>query len=91
MPREFDFGFKTEPCLRLQRIEEILRQQRIFDPAPSRPTLIKLIEDGTLEGLLTSVGYVVYEYSFKAWVRSFQPQANIQQATKPKLRIAVGA
>lgn len=91
MRNEFDFGFTTEPCLRLQRVEEILRRKRILDPAPSRPTLIKLIEDGTLEGIKTSVGYVVYEYSFVAWVRSLQPQSQPQHASRPKLKLAASA
>ncbi len=86
--KRFDFGFKTETSLRLQRVEEILRSQRIFEPIPSRNTLIKLIEDGTLSGMKTSVGYVVYEYSFIQWVRSFQPQRFDQQNAKPKLSIA---
>lgn len=88
MAKHFNFGFETETCLRLQRAEEILRSQRIFEPIPSRNTLIKLIEDGTLAGMKTSVGYVIYESSFVAWVRSFQPQRNIQQASQPKLRLA---
>lgn len=91
MRKTFDFGFKLEPCLRLQRVEEILREQRIFDPIPSRNTLIKLIEDGTLDGLLTSVGYVVYESSFIAWVKSFQPQNQIAHISKTKLRLAAAS
>lgn len=75
MSRQYDFGFATRPCLRLSRIEEILQQTKIVDPVPSRQTLINLIEDGTLDGKKLSLGYVVYEDSFKTWVRSFQPAA----------------
>ncbi|HEX8686924.1 MAG TPA: hypothetical protein VF654_10485 [Pyrinomonadaceae bacterium] len=75
--------------MRLQRVEEILRAQEIFDPVPSRPTLVGLIEDGTLEGMKTSMGYMVYRRSFVAWVRGFQPQFQIQTiARRPKLRLA---
>ncbi len=75
MPRQYDFGFEVRPSLRLSRIEEILQQTRIVDPLPSRQTLINLIEDGTLDGKKTNLGYLVYEDSFKSWVRSLQPEA----------------
>ena len=89
MAKPFNFGFRTETLMRLQRVEEILRAQEIFDPVPSRPTLVGLIEDGTLEGFRTSLGYVVYKSSFIAWVRSFQPQFQVQPLQKkPKLRLA---
>ena len=86
MPQKFNFGFQTHRCLRLSRVEEILRD--IIDPVPSRDTLVGLIEDGTLEGTKLSCGWVVYEYSFRQWVRSFQPQVHIQTAKRPKLRLA---
>jgi hypothetical protein len=72
---QYDFGFPIRPTLRLCEIEEILRRTRAVVPVPTRPTLIKLIEDGTLQGLMPShsqFGYVVYEDSFKAWVRNLQ-------------------
>jgi hypothetical protein len=75
MPKKFDFGFSHEPCLRLSAIEKILRETRVIDPVPSRQTLIRRIEDGTLRGHKTSAGYFVTEQSFKAYVRSFQPEA----------------
>ena len=75
MPKHFDFGFSHEPCLRLSHIEDILRETRVIIPVPSRATLIRRIEDGTLKGHKTKGGYVVTEQSFKAFVRSFQPEA----------------
>ena len=72
---KYDFGFTPRPVLRLSRLEEILRQTKIIDPPPSRQTLINLIADGTLEGKKTSLGHVVYEDSFKEWVKSLQPDA----------------
>jgi hypothetical protein len=84
----YDFGFTTHTCLRLSRVEEILRHNRVIDPIPSRPTLIRMIEDGTLEGVRTSVGYVVYEYSFIAWVKSLQPHCSMRSERKPKLKLA---
>jgi hypothetical protein len=86
MKRKYDFGFQTSQSLRLCRVEEILCD--IIDPVPSRDTLVSLIEDGTLEGVKMSCGWVVYEHSFKAWVRSFQPQSINQQTSKPRLRLA---
>ena len=72
---QFDFGFKVRPQLRLGEIEEILRASRAIVPIPSRPTLVSMCEDGTLEGQKTKFGWVVYEESFKAWVKSLQQQA----------------
>ena len=75
MPSRYDFGYVTRPSLRLSRIEEILRQSKIIDPPPSRQTLVNLILDGTLKGKKTKLGFIVYEDSFRAWIRSFQPEA----------------
>ena len=72
--KKYDFGFTHRPCLRLSRIEEILKQTRVIDPVPSRRTLIRSIEAGTLDGKKTKAGWIVYEDSFKAWVRSHQPE-----------------
>ena len=75
---QYDFGFKVHPKLRLCEIEQILRQTRVIVPVPSRSTLIKLIEDGTLKGLMPShsqFGYLVYEDSFQEWVKSLQQEA----------------
>lgn len=71
----FDFGFEIRPALRLSEVEKILRRLRVITPVPSRPTLIALIEDGTFEGRKLSHGWVVYEDSLKAWVKSLQPEA----------------
>jgi hypothetical protein len=71
--KKYDFGFSHEPCLRLYRIEEILRETGIVDPIPSRQTLIRRIEDGTLIGQKVRGGYLVTEKSFRAYVRSLLP------------------
>lgn len=73
--RNYDFGFPVSPMLRLSEIEAILKQTRVIVPVPSRPTLIGLIEQGVLDGRKLSHGWCVTEVSFKAWVRSFQPEA----------------
>ena len=81
MPRPYSFPFKVRPALRLREIEAALRSSRVIIPVPSRPTLIGLIEAGTLEGFkLTQVqkksqSWLVYEDSFHKWVKSFQPEA----------------
>ena len=75
MPNHYQFGFSHEPVLRLSYIEDVLKHTRAIVPVPSRQTLINLIEDGTLVGEKKSFGYIVTEKSFKAWVRSMQPEA----------------
>jgi hypothetical protein len=75
MPRsKYDFGFEHRPALRLSRVEEILAQTQIIDPVPSRRTLIREIEVGRLMGKKLKSGWIVYEDSFKSWVRSHQPE-----------------
>jgi hypothetical protein len=59
--------------LRLGEIDRLIRKHRIMVPAPSRPVLVALCEDGTFEtagGKVTKFGWLVYEDSFWAWVRS---------------------
>jgi hypothetical protein len=75
MRRTYEFGFDVRPAMRLREIELILRRTRIITPVPSRPTLIAMIEDGRLAGRKLSHGWIVYEDSFKEWVKSFQPEA----------------
>lgn len=82
--RPYEFGFEVRPALRLREIELILRRTRVITPVPSRPTLIGLIEQGTLDGRKLSHGWIVYEDSFKAWVRSFQPEAYEPVAASPR-------
>jgi hypothetical protein len=77
MPKNFDFGFIHEPCIRLYRIEEILRETKIIDPVPSRQTLIRRIEDGTLVGKKVRGGYLVTEQSFKKYVKSLIPELSM--------------
>lgn len=73
--KKYNFGFTHKPSLRLSAIETILRETGVINPIPSRQTLIRRIEDGTLEGKKTKGGYLVTEESFKRYVRSFQPEA----------------
>lgn len=75
MRRTYDFGFPVRPAMRLREIETILKQTRVISPVPSRPTLIKLLEAGTLEGRKMARVWLVYEDSFHQWVRSFQPES----------------
>lgn len=71
MKRIEDGNIRTK--LRLGEIERLIRKHRILVPAPSRPTLVGLCEDGTFEtagGKVTKFGWLVYEDSFWGWVRS---------------------
>ncbi|HQX55591.1 MAG TPA: hypothetical protein PLP07_06660 [Pyrinomonadaceae bacterium] len=61
------------PTLRLTEISRLIKKHRIITPAPSRPTLISLCENGTFETVgqgPTRFGWLVYEDSFLKWVRS---------------------
>jgi len=66
-------------------METILRQTRVISPVPSRPTLIALIEAETLEGWKLTQCWMVYEDSFHAWVRTFQPDSWKLLPSKPIL------
>lgn len=71
MKRTDDANFRVK--LRLGEIERLIRKHRIMVPAPSRPSLVALCEDGTFEtagGKVTKFGWLVYEDSFWRWVRS---------------------
>lgn len=61
-------GIVIRPKLRLSEVERLIEKHRIIVPCPSRQTLINWLEDGTLEGVQSSLGWLVYEDSFLAWV-----------------------
>ena len=66
------FQFRPRVKMRLSEIERIIKKHRIIVPPPSRQTLIKLCEDGTLETAgdrPTVMGWLVFEDSFLAWLR----------------------
>jgi len=66
------FDFTPRPKLRLSEIERLIKKHRIIVPPLSRATLVNMCEDGTFEtagSAPTSVGWLVYEESFLAWVR----------------------
>jgi hypothetical protein len=75
MAVQYDFGFPVRRKLRLSEIEEILRNAKVIQPIPTRRYFTNKLEDGTLEGVLTEFGWLVYEDSFKAWVRSLEQRA----------------
>jgi hypothetical protein len=63
---------KPRTKLRLGEIERLIKEHKIIVPPPSRPTLVKLCENGTFETVgsrATSLGWLVYEDSFWKWVR----------------------
>lgn len=66
---EYNFGFPIRPALRLGLVEKILGSQGIIQPAPTRQRLIDLINDGVLDGKKVGSFWIVYEDSFKAWVK----------------------
>lgn len=66
---EYDFGCQVRPCLRLSLVEKILGATGVIQPPPSRQNLINMIKRGELEGKKVCGEWIVYEDSFKAWVR----------------------
>ena len=75
MSAQYDFGFPTRRMLRLCEIEDILRRSRVIVPVPSRSYFLNKLDDGTLQGRRTEFGWVVYEDSFKSWMKSLQQEA----------------
>jgi hypothetical protein len=61
-----------DPLIKLVNVEQIL--SRIFQPAPSRPTIVGWIEDGTLEGRQVGRGdnWFVYQSSLDNFIRQSQ-------------------
>jgi hypothetical protein len=69
-------NFKPRTRLRLSEVERLIKQHRIIVPCPSRQTLIRMCEDGTLEtptGEPGRSGWEVYEDSFLKWA-GFVPE-----------------
>jgi len=63
-----------DPLIKLGEVERILA--RVFRPAPSRPTIVAWIEDGTLEGKQIGRGdnWFVYESSLNNLIMESQPR-----------------
>ena len=71
MNKQQTFDYTPRPKLRLAEIERLIKKHRIIVPPLSRATLVNMCEDGTFETAgagPTSVGWLVYEDSFVAWV-----------------------
>ena len=60
--------------IKLGEVERILSQ--VFHPAPSRPTIVAWIEDGTLDGKQIGRGdnWFVYQSSLDTLICKSQPQ-----------------
>lgn len=61
-----------DPLIKLGEVERIL--SKVFAPAPSRPTLVAWIEDGTLEGRQIGRGdnYYVYQSSLRQFIEDMK-------------------
>lgn len=70
--------FAVRPTYRLSEIEEILRRTQICGKVPpSRQTLCRWCQDGTLETTTNGVeppgiGFLVFQDSFWGWVKKIQ-------------------
>lgn len=64
----------VDPLIKLGEVERILA--KIFFPAPSRPTIVGWIEEGTLDGKQIGRGdnWFVYQSSLDDFIRQSQPQ-----------------
>jgi hypothetical protein len=64
------FPFATTPRYSLSEIEtELRKNQALGKNPPSRNYFHALCEDGTLDAVLTSRGYLVKQESFWEWLR----------------------
>lgn len=63
----------SRPKLRIAEIDRLIRKHRIIVPPLSRRVLREMCEDGTFETVgngPTKFGWLVFEDSFLAWVKS---------------------
>lgn len=62
-----------DPLIKLVEVERIL--SKVFFPAPSRPTIVAWIEDGTLDGKQIGRGdnWFVYQSSLNNLIVQSQP------------------
>ena len=68
VPNEF-----ARTRLRLTEIDRLIRKHRLIVPPPSRQALLRMCDEGVFEtagNAPTRLGWMVYEDSFWAWVRS---------------------
>jgi|GEM_PF-1565715 len=73
------FDIKPRTKLRLSEVERLIKIHRIIIPPLSRATLVNMCEDGTFETAgsgPTSVGWLVFEESFKEWVARLDGDKN---------------
>jgi hypothetical protein len=67
---ELPLGINIRPRLLLSEIERLIKGHRIRVPCPSRQTLIRMCEDGTLSGKIVRGAWEVYEDSFWSWANA---------------------
>ena len=71
MKQTTDIKIRTK--LRLSEVQRLIERNRIIVPTPTRRTLSNMCEDGRFETAANppgKIGWLVYEDSFWAWVRS---------------------
>jgi hypothetical protein len=86
--------FAKGPFLRVREIRNRLKRGNVIRPVPDPRTLVKLIQDGTLDGFRSEFGYGAFEYSVNAMIERLRKGERIRQFPneehdEPKLR-AVG-
>lgn len=58
------------PMLRLAIVEKLLAENGVINPVPTRPTLIAMLADKTLEGVKVRSIWFVFEDSLNRWLES---------------------
>ena len=72
---ELPLGYMPRTKLSLAEVERLIKKYRIVVPCPSRQTLIRMCEDGTLDtppGEKRRSFWTVYEDSFWLWANDGQ-------------------
>lgn len=64
---ELPFGIRIRPRMTLYEVESRIKRHHILVPCPSRQTLIRMCEDGTLDAKLDRGRWEVFEDSFWNW------------------------
>lgn len=83
------YGMTIRRKLRLSEVARIIEEYGIIVPCPSRQTLINWLEDGTLEGIQTAGFWLVYEDSFRDWIKTLE--APVVQRQTNHLHLATAA
>ena len=73
MAHQLYFDFAIRPLVSLREIEEFVHESCFFGAdEPARNTWISWLQDGTLEGVNTPLGWRFYRDSLESFLRALQ-------------------